>query len=59
VRNVILTVKQTDVFLSFVVVGGGPTSSEFATELKSLLDDEIPTWYPCLRKRSKVTMIEV
>ena len=42
-RNVILTVKQTDVFLSFVKVGGGPTSSEFATELKSLLDDEMPT----------------
>ena len=44
--NPMLTLQQADALLSFVVVGGGPTSCEFATELKSLLDDDMPTWYP-------------
>jgi NADH dehydrogenase/NADH:ubiquinone reductase (non-electrogenic) len=56
--NPMLTLQQADALLSFVVVGGGPTSCEFATELKSLLDDDMPTWYPHLAKRAKVTVIE-
>jgi NADH dehydrogenase FAD-containing subunit len=56
--NPTLSPEQVDALLSFVVVGGGPTSCEFATELKSLLDDDMPAWYPTLASRAKVSLVE-
>ena len=56
--NPTLSPQHADALLSFIVVGGGPTSCEFATELKCLLDDDMPTWYPHLAKRAKVTVVE-
>ena len=34
--------------LSFVVVGGGPTSTEFASELYDFLRNDVHKWYPDL-----------
>ena len=34
--------------MSFVVVGGGPTSCEFTTELHDFLQQDVAKWYPDL-----------
>ena len=45
--------------LSFVVVGGGPTSCEFTTELHDFLRADASTWaYPELAKDVRVTLVE-
>lgn len=37
--------------LSFVVVGGGPTSIEYAAELHDFLMTDVKRWYPDLRDK--------
>lgn len=44
--------------LSFIVVGGGPTSCEFTTELYDFLQSDVSKWYPDLMKHVKVTLVE-
>jgi NADH dehydrogenase/NADH:ubiquinone reductase (non-electrogenic) len=44
--------------LSFVVVGGGPTSCEFASELFDFLRADVSRWYPDLAQHVKVTLVE-
>lgn len=44
--------------LTFVVVGGGPTNVEFASELHDFLNEDVTKWYPDLRKDIKVVMVE-
>lgn len=44
--------------LNFVVVGGGPTSIEFASELYDFLEDDVSRWYPDLYPLAKVKIIE-
>lgn len=45
--------------LSFVVVGGGPTSCEFTTELHDFLRADASTWaYPELAPHVRVTLVE-
>ena len=45
--------------LSFVVVGGGPTSCEFTAELYDFLKQDVAKWaYPDLYKHVKVTLVE-
>jgi len=46
--------EEIDRLLSFVVVGGGPTNCEFATELKDFLTKDVARWYPDLVDRVKV-----
>ncbi len=41
--------------LHFVVVGGGPTGVEFASELRDFLREDIPNIYPCVKDDFKVT----
>lgn len=44
--------------LNFVVVGGGPTSCEFTTELYDFIHDDVSKWYPDLREEIRVTLVE-
>jgi len=50
--------KERSYLLSFVVVGGGPTSVEFVGELHDFLFTDIATWYPDLTKEVKISIIE-
>jgi NADH dehydrogenase FAD-containing subunit len=45
--------------LNFVVMGGGPTGSEFAAELRDLIDQEIKAYYSPLMAEVKVTLVDV
>lgn len=44
--------------LSFVIVGGGPTSCEFAGELHDFLKYDVSRWYPDLKESISVTLVE-
>jgi NADH dehydrogenase/NADH:ubiquinone reductase (non-electrogenic) len=44
--------------LSFIVVGGGPTSCEFTSELYDFLQSDVVKWYPDLIQDIKVTLLE-
>lgn len=44
--------------LTFVVVGGGPTSIEFTSELYDFLHNDVSRWYPDLAQSYKVVLIE-
>ena len=44
--------------LSFVVVGGGPTSCEFIMELHDFLAQDVGRWFPDLSKDVKLTLFE-
>ncbi|MAD24485.1 MAG: hypothetical protein CMO44_09975 [Verrucomicrobiales bacterium] len=50
---------ERDRLLSFVVVGGGPTSCEFTAELHDFLASDAGKWaYPELMKHVSVTLVE-
>ena len=50
---------ERDRLLSFVVVGGGPTSCEFTAELHDFLTSDAGKWaYPELMSHVKVTLVE-
>jgi NADH dehydrogenase/NADH:ubiquinone reductase (non-electrogenic) len=44
--------------LSFVVVGGGPTSCEFVGELHDFVTEDVSRWYPDLKEHIKITLLE-
>lgn len=44
--------------LSFIVVGGGPTSCEFTAELYEFLKEDVARWYPDLIGDIKITLVE-
>eukprot|EP01097_Dermamoeba_algensis_P003664 TRINITY_DN251_c0_g1_i2.p1 TRINITY_DN251_c0_g1~~TRINITY_DN251_c0_g1_i2.p1 ORF type:complete len:284 (-),score=69.92 TRINITY_DN251_c0_g1_i2:864-1715(-) len=50
--------KKKKRLLSFVIVGGGPTSVEFAAELHDFLKEDVHKWYPDLESLVKVTLVE-
>lgn len=52
------TVEEAKRILTFVIVGGGPTSIEFAGELHDFITKDIIRWYPDLRGATRVTVIE-
>lgn len=56
--NPTLTDEERQRLLSFVVVGGGPTSCEFTTELHDFLSQDVGRWYPDLTKDIRVTLVE-
>ncbi|GAX22180.1 hypothetical protein FisN_19Lh240 [Fistulifera solaris] len=53
-----ITDFERDRLLSFVIVGGGPTSCEFTTELYDFLQQDVVQWYPDLMSHVKVTLVE-
>lgn len=50
--------EEKERLLSFIVVGGGPTSCEFTTELYEFLNHDVSKWFPDLLKHIKVTLVE-
>ena len=44
--------------LTFLVVGGGPTSIEFASELHDFLTVDVSRWYPEHINRTSVIVVE-
>jgi len=44
--------------LTFIVVGGGPTSIEFTSELHDFLDTDVCRWYPDLAGEYSVLLVE-
>ena len=44
--------------LSFVVVGGGPTSCEFTSELSDFLKHDVSRWFPDLLHQVTLTVVE-
>ncbi len=51
--------KERKALLHFVIVGGGPTGVELAGQLGELLDREMKTLYPAIKRgEAKVTLIE-
>jgi len=44
--------------LSFVVVGGGPTSCEFTTELYDFISNDVARWFPDLADDISMTLVE-
>eukprot|EP00804_Cyclotella_cryptica_P014445 CCRYP_004788-RC/>CCRYP_004788-RC protein AED:0.15 eAED:0.15 QI:537/1/1/1/1/0.8/5/131/401 len=49
---------QRDRLLSFIVVGGGPTSCEFMSELHEFINQDVASWYPDLIPHIKLTLVE-
>ena len=49
---------QRDRLLSFIVVGGGPTSCEFMSELHEFINDDVASWFPDLIPHIKMTLVE-
>ena len=56
--NPTLSPAAVERLLSFVVVGGGPTSCEFTTELHDFLTQDVSRWYPDLAQKVRVTLVE-
>eukprot|EP00755_Sulcionema_specki_P034502 Sspe_Gene.103009::Locus_78861_Transcript_1_1_Confidence_1.000_Length_1455::g.103009::m.103009/K17871/ndh1; NADH:ubiquinone reductase (non-electrogenic) len=50
--------SERDRLLTFIVVGGGPTSCEFVGELYDFITEDITRWYPDLRKHARVLLVE-
>lgn len=53
-----VTQEERRKLLSFVIVGGGPISVEFAGELHSFVSKDVSRWYPELKDLVKVHLIE-
>ncbi|KAJ1615894.1 pyridine nucleotide-disulfide oxidoreductase-domain-containing protein [Pavlovales sp. CCMP2436] len=53
-----LSAEQRRRLLSFVVVGGGPTSCEFVSELHDFLRSDVARWYPDMTQDVRVTLVE-
>lgn len=51
-----LAAKQA--LLTFIVVGGGPTNIEFASELHDFIKQDVSKWYPDLLPLVKVKVVE-
>jgi NADH dehydrogenase FAD-containing subunit len=56
--NPTIPTVQRDRLLSFIVVGGGPTSCEFMSELHDFIKKDVAKWYPDLMKHIKLTLVE-
>ena len=49
--------EERERFLNFVIVGGGPTSCEFAGELAEFIKTDVIKKFPELANQAKVTII--
>lgn len=57
--NPTLTEAEKDAFTTFIVVGAGPTSCEFTTELSDFVRSrEMRKWYPELAARAKLVLVD-
>jgi len=56
--NYTIPAVQRDRLLTFIVVGGGPTSCEFMAELHDFITKDVKKWYPELTKHIKLVLVE-
>jgi len=56
--NPTIPAVQRERLLSFIVVGGGPTSCEFMSELHDFINNDVAKWYPDLVGQIKLTLVE-
>eukprot|EP00752_Nemacystus_decipiens_P002841 g2647.t1 len=56
--NPFISEAERSRLLSFVVVGGGPTSIEYAAELHDFLTSDVKRWYPDLQHKVSVHLVE-
>ncbi|CAM9106009.1 unnamed protein product [Ascophyllum nodosum] len=56
--NPFLSDQERSRLLSFIVVGGGPTSVEYAAELHDFLTNDVKRWYPDLQDKVSVHLVE-
>lgn len=52
-----MTDEEIDKFLNFVIVGGGPTSCEFAGELQEFIQKDVKLKFPELAGRAKINIV--
>jgi len=45
-------------YLTFIIVGGGPTCIEFAAELFDFLKSDVSRWYPDLYPMVRILVVE-
>ena len=50
--------EERDRLLTFLIVGGGPTSIEFASELYDFLHHDVSRWYPDLSDKYQIVVVE-
>lgn len=53
-----ISTEECNRILTFLVIGGGPTSIEFASELCDFLQHDVSKWYHDLQARYKIVIIE-
>lgn len=52
-----MNLEERTRFLNFVIVGGGPTSCEFAGELAEFIKYDVKAKFPELVDQAKITII--
>ena len=50
--------KEQQRLLTFVTVGGGPTSCEFVSELHDFISSDVSKWYPDLAAKVRIILVE-
>ena len=53
-----ITDEQRQRFLTFCVIGAGPSGVEFASELRTFIEEDGPKYYPKLLKDVRIKVIE-
>ena len=56
--NPFITDQERKRLLTFVVVGGGPTSIEFTSELCDFLKHDVSKWYKDLKEDYRIVVVE-
>jgi len=56
-ENPHITDEERKRLLTFLVVGGGPTSVEFAAEAYDFIKEDVSKWYPDLKDLIKIQLI--
>jgi NADH dehydrogenase FAD-containing subunit len=56
--NPVLAEAERHRLLTFVIVGGGPTSVEFAGELSDFVMKDAKVWYPDLCQKVSIKLVE-
>ena len=53
-----MKIEDRNKLLHFVIVGGGPTGVEFASELSNFINEDMSSYNPRIKSSAKITLIE-
>ena len=53
-----IKIEDRNKLLHFVIVGGGPTGVEFASELSNFINEDMSSYNPRIKTSAKITLIE-